>query len=443
MDVLDKLKILTDAAKYDVACTSSGTDRAGAKKNREVGGMGNAVAGGICHAFSADGRCVSLLKILMSNVCAYDCQYCACRRSNDIPRSTFEPRELAELTINFYKRNYIEGLFLSSAVVKNPDFTMEMMINAIALIRREYKFNGYIHAKAIPNASQELINALGMLVDRMSVNIELPSEASLQKFAPEKSKQSILKPMGTIRDNIVQAKNEVQLYRHAPKFVPAGQSTQMIIGATPETDKKIITLTEGLYDKFSLKRVFYSAYIPVGTNPNLPATTTKPPLVREHRLYQADWLLRFYGFKADELLTEENPNFHEQLDPKCVWALNNLHLFPMEINTVDYEMLLRVPGIGQVSAKRIIAARRLGRVNFEHLKKMGVVLKRARYFILCNGRTFAEQKINEYYIESNLLYEATKTGYGLPNGAPPQMTIWDYTTLSDVSVSNANVSVLE
>ena len=432
MDVLDKLKILTDAAKYDVACTSSGSDRAGAKKNREVGGMGSAVAGGICHAFSADGRCVSLLKILMSNVCAYDCQYCACRRSNDIPRTTFEPRELAELMINFYKRNYIEGLFLSSAVVKNPDHTMEMMINVIGLIRREYKFNGYIHAKAIPNASQDLINQLGMLVDRMSVNIELPSEQSLTQFAPEKSKQSILKPMGAIRDNIVQTKNEIQLYRNAPKFVPAGQSTQMIIGATPETDKKIITLSEGLYDKFSLKRVFYSAYIPVGTNPNLPALTTKPPLVREHRLYQADWLLRFYGFKATELLTDENPNFHEQLDPKCVWALNNLHLFPVEVNRADYEMLLRVPGIGQVSAKRIVAARRLGSVNFDHLKKMGVVLKRARYFIIANGKTFAEQKINEYYIENNLLYEAARTGYGLPKPANTQISMFE---LSDVSLS--------
>ena len=430
--MIDKLKILSDAAKYDVACTSSGTNRAGAKKNREVGGMGSAVAGGICHAFSADGRCVSLLKILMSNVCVYDCQYCACRRSNDIPRATFTPKELAELTINFYKRNYIEGLFLSSAVVGNPDLTMEMMINAIGLIRREYKFNGYIHAKAIPNASQDLINQLGMLVDRMSVNIELPSEESLKQFAPEKSKQSILKPMGVIRDNITQTKNEIQLYRNAPKFVPAGQSTQMIIGATPETDKKIITLTEGLYDKFNLKRVFYSAYIPVGTNPNLPAPQDfKPPLVREHRLYQADWLLRFYGFKADELLTEQNPNFHEQLDPKCVWALNNLHMFPMEINKVDLEMLLRIPGIGQVSANRIVAARRLGSLNFDHLKKMGVVLKRARYFIVCNGKTFAEQKINEYYIENNLLYEAAKTGYGLPQ-ANQQVSMFE---LSDVSLS--------
>jgi putative DNA modification/repair radical SAM protein len=374
------LQILADAAKYDVACTSSGADR-----SSDGFSMGNAMASGICHSFSGDGRCISLLKVLMSNACAYDCAYCLNRRSNDVPRATFTPRELADLTMNFYRRNYIEGLFLSSGIIKNPDYTCERMIETLKILREEYRFGGYIHAKAIPGADSLLLQRIGYLADRMSVNIELPSQKSLVTLAPDKSKSSILKPMGFIRDSISQNKNELVRYKSTPKFASAGQSTQMIIGATPETDYSILKLSEALYGKYSLKRVFYSAYIPVSENPLLPALTTEPPLLREHRLYQADWLLRFYGFSADEILSEQTPDFNPLLDPKCNWVVNNMHRFPVEINSAPKEELLRVPGIGVKSVFKILQARRSCKLSFESLKKLGVVLKRARFFITCGG----------------------------------------------------------
>jgi len=386
MDMMKKLEILADAAKYDVACTSSGNDR-----SAKQGMLGTAVACGICHSFTADGRCISLLKVLLSNTCIYDCQYCHNRRSNDVPRASFTPDEVAELTIRFYQRNYIEGLFLSSAVLKSPDYTMELLVSTLRLVRETYYFNGYIHVKAIPGADEALIRQAGLLADRISVNIELPSQASLTQFAPEKTKTSILLPMKNVRDGIVQNKNELTLYRHAPKFAPAGQSTQMIVGASPESDSKIVTLAEGLYKQYKLKRVFYSAYIPVGANPLLPVAG--PPLRREHRLYQADWLLRFYGFAAGELFGNPDENLSLDMDPKCHWALQNLEQFPVEVNRADYLTLLRVPGIGQRSAEKIVAARRVGTLSFEDLRKMRVVLKRAKYFILCNGKMYEKIKM--------------------------------------------------
>ena len=382
MEVMDKLTILADAAKYDAACTSSGVIR-GAKP----GTIGTAVNSGCCHTFSADGRCVSLLKVLYTNHCCYDCAYCVNRCSNDVPRTAFTPRELAELTIQFYRRNYIEGLFLSSAVLKSPDYTTERMIETLGLLRTEYRFNGYIHAKAIPGADPGLTYQLGLLADRLSVNIELPSESSLRLLAPDKSRTSIFTPMAQIRDGAAQSKAELKLYRHAPKFAPAGQSTQMIVGATPESDRHILSLTEGLYRKYRLKRVFFSAYMPVSDHKSLPVPAGfKPPLLREHRLYQADWLLRFYGFTAGEILDESRPNFDEALDPKSDWALRHPEFFPVEVNRADYEAILRVPGIGMRGAQRIVAARRYGPLSFEGLKRLGIVMKRAQYFITCSGR---------------------------------------------------------
>lgn len=380
MQLEDKLAILADSAKYDVACTSSGVDRAGVH-----GKLGCSVAAGICHSFTPDGRCISLLKVLYSNACCYDCGYCVNRRSNDVPRATFTPRELAELTIGFYKRNYIEGLFLSSAVIGTPDYTMERMIEALRILRQEYHFNGYIHAKTIPGADAELVRRIGLLADRLSVNIELPSEASLSLLAPDKKKQAILKPMGQIAVQSAQSKKELVLYRHAPAFAPAGQSTQMIIGATPESDRHIMGLAESLYKKYSLKRVFFSAYLPVNSDSRLPALDVRPPLLREHRLYQADWLLRYYDFSAWELLTEEEPNFDPYLDPKCTWAVRHPEFFPVEINTAPKAALLRIPGIGPKSALRILSARRQQHLGMAELKRMGVVLRRAQYFITCNG----------------------------------------------------------
>ncbi len=389
MDILEKLRILSDAAKYDVACTSSGVDR-GNKK----GHIGNTVSAGICHSFAADGRCISLLKVLFSNACVYDCEYCVNRRSNDVPRATFLPRELADLTINFYKRNYIEGLFLSSGVIGSPDKTTELMTECILILRNEYKFRGYIHVKIIPGSSPELINLLGTIVDRVSVNIEFPSNDSLKLLAPDKTKTSIFKPMGFITEKIKESSNEIIRYKSAPKFVPAGQSTQMIVGATPETDFKILNLAAALYKSYQLKRVFYSAYVPMQSGKNLPALDTKPALLREHRLYQADWLLRFYGFDAGELLDEKHQNFNPLIDPKCNWAINNIHLFPVEINTVAYEMLLRIPGVGVKSALKINTARKHSVLDFPDLKKIGVVLKRAQYFILCKGKAMPGLKLS-------------------------------------------------
>ena len=383
MDVLEKLTILTDAAKYDAACTSSGSRRSFRKGH--IGNTTSSVAG-CCHSFSADGRCVTLLKVLLTNCCVYDCKYCVNRRSNDTRRAAFTPEELAELTIGFYRRNYIEGLFLSSGVLRSPDYTTELMIRALTILRTTYCFNGYIHAKTIPGTSPELVTALGLLADRLSVNIELPSEAGLKTLAPDKTKAAILAPMGQIRQQWTANRQELVKYRHAPKFAPAGQSTQLIVGATQDTDLHILSLTQGLYDRYQLKRVFFSAYVPVVEHALLPSRDTKPPLLREHRLYQADWLLRFYGFRAEELLDERNPDFNPLVDPKCSWALAHLDFFPVEVNSADLETLLRVPGIGPTSARRILVARRVGSLGHDDLKKLGVVMKRAQYFITCRGK---------------------------------------------------------
>ena len=380
METVKKMAILADSAKYDVSCSSSGSNR------KNSGGVGNGALSGICHSWSEDGRCISLLKTLYTNNCVYDCAYCINRISNDIPRASFTPRELADLTIDFYRRNYIEGLFLSSGVYPNPDKTMENLIETMEILRKEYKFFGYIHVKAIPGADPVLINKAGMLADRMSVNIELPSERSLRLLAPQKSKEKIFKPMAQITQGLLQIGEEKGKYRFSQKFVPAGQSTQMIVGATNDTDLSIISLSQGLYDNFKLKRVYYSAYVPVNEGPNLPALIQAPPMKRENRLYQADWLLRFYGFKASELLDQDNQNFDMDLDPKCDWAIRHFDFFPVEINKASYNEILRVPGIGVKSAKKIIKMRKFGKIDFLGLKKLGVVLKRAKYFITCNGR---------------------------------------------------------
>ena len=399
--MFEKLKILGESAKYDASCTSSGVSRRGSD------GVGNAFYGGLCHSFAADGRCISLLKILMTNFCLFDCKYCVNRRSNDVPRARFTPDEIADLTINFYRRNYIEGLFLSSGIIQSPDYTCEQMIEAISILRNKYKFYGYIHAKAIPGADPELINRLGTLADRISVNIELPSQKSLNALAPDKSKSSILLPMGHITNKIKQNSYEIVKYKSAPKFAPAGQSTQMIIGATPDTDFQILRLSEAMYGKYSLKRVFYSAYIPVGDQKLLPPAGTKPPLLREHRLYQADWLLRFYGFKAEEILDEQHQDFNPLLDPKCNWALHHPECFPVEVNKAPYETLLRVPGIGVKSAQRITAARRQSKLDYPDLGKLGVVLKRAVYFILCCGKRAEGLIVTEAGIMRQLMSAST------------------------------------
>ena len=398
LPLMEKLKILSDAAKYDVACTSSGVT----KKN-PGSGIGNAMEAGICHSFSADGRCISLLKILFTNECIYNCKYCINRSSNDVVRASFTPEEVCELVIGFYRRNYIEGLFLSSGILKSPDYTMELICKTLRMLREEHRFHGYIHVKAIPGADERLIELAGFYADRMSVNLELPTAESLKALAPNKSRKSILTPMRQVQLRREENKNELILYRGAPKFVPAGQSTQMIIGATKESDLEIVSVAESLYQKFDLKRVFYSAFINVNQDKNLPATLDGPPLLREHRIYQADWLLRFYEFEAKELLDEKRPNFNIYFDPKCDWALRNLEYFPVEINTADYHMLLRVPGIGNKSALRIVKARRTGMLDFHDLKRIGVVLKRAIYFITCKGKQMYPLKIEEDFITRQLL----------------------------------------
>ena len=419
MELLDKLTILSDAAKYDAACTSSGVRRK--FQPGKIGNTSSSIAG-CCHSFSADGRCVTLLKVLMTNCCVYDCKYCVNRRSNDTRRAAFTPRELAELTIGFYRRNYIEGLFLSSGVLRNADYTTEQMIRALRILRQEYGFNGYIHAKAIPGTSPELVQQLGLLADRMSVNIELPSQQGLQTLAPDKTREAILRPMGLIRDKVSESRQELVKYKHAPAFAPAGQSTQLIVGATKDTDRHILHLTEALYQKYRLKRVFYSAYVPVVENSLLPALDTKPPLLREHRLYQADWLLRFYGFQASELLDEAHPDFNPQLDPKCSWAVSHLEHFPVEIMRADYETLLRVPGIGPTSARRIVSARRTAHLRFEDLKKLGVVVKRAQFFLVCDGHAAPGLRFSPESIVRHL--EAVERGL-LPSGEMQQLSLFD------------------
>lgn len=435
----DKLRILSDAAKYDVACTSSGVDRKGM-----TGSLGNCSAAGICHTFASDGRCISLLKILFSNECVFDCKYCINRRSNDVERTSFTPDEVCTLTMEFYRRNYIEGLFLSSGVKGSPDRTMELMYEAIYKLRCVYNFRGYIHVKAIPGASEELIERMGFLADRMSVNLELPTADGLKMLAPHKNRRTITGPMRLIQSGISMNrlalnkkptmdraygndkftngifKNNNERYIGSSKsvpsvryerenFVPAGQSTQMIIGATGESDYQIMKVSQALYTGYDLKRVFYSAYVPINDDSALPVIGTPPPLLREHRLYQADWLLRFYGFTTDELLSEDRPNFNVLLDPKCDWALRHLECFPVEINKADYETLLKVPGIGVKSARRIIMARRSGMLNFDDIKHMGVVLKRAAYFITCLGRTLFPLRINEDYITRQLISSDRRT----------------------------------
>lgn len=421
MNLLDKLTILTDAAKYDASCTSSGVIRG--SRPGMIGNTSSSIAG-CCHSFSADGRCISLLKVLMTNYCVYDCKYCINRRSNDTRRTAFTPRELAELTVQFYRRNYIEGLFLSSGILRDPDYTTLRMIETLRLLRREFAFNGYIHAKAIPGTSPELVQQLGYLADRLSVNIELPSQKGLAALAPDKSKAAILAPMRLIEAQGRQNKEELVKYRHAPAFAPAGQSTQLIVGATEDSDRHILHLTESLYGRYRLKRVFYSAYVPVVENPLLPALHTKPPLLREHRLYQADWLLRFYGFRADELLDDQHPNFDPMLDPKCYWAITHPEQFPVEIMTADLGRLLRVPGIGPTGARRILSARRTGLLHFDDLKKMGIVLKRAQFFILCGGR----MREGLHFTADTLAFQLQAVERGsLPASAAQQLSFFDAT----------------
>lgn len=421
--IMDKLKILSDAAKFDVSCSSSGVSRKGNGRD-----MGNCISAGICHSFAADGRCISLLKILLSNECIYDCKYCLNRRSNDVPRATFTPDEVCELTMNFYRRNYIEGLFLSSGIIGTPNQTMEMIWQVVYKLRNVYHFRGYIHVKGIPGADPVLIQKTGYLADRMSVNLELPTADGLKKLAPNKHRKNILTPMRQIQQGIRQGRNEVAIYRHAPDFVPAGQSTQMIVGATPESDYQIMAVAQGLYDNFELKRVFYSAYVSINEDKELPALHTGTPLLREHRLYQADWLMRFYQFRAEELLNEKRPNFNILLDPKCDWALQHLEQFPVEINRADYHTLLRVPGIGVNSARRICGARKTARLGFEDLKKMGVVLKRALYFITCSGKMMYPTKLEEDYITRNLLSIHEKLPFDQSGITYKQLSLLDDST---------------
>ena len=437
-DLMEKLAILTDAAKYDVACTSSGVDRKG-----KGHGMGNSVAAGICHSFAGDGRCISLLKILMTNHCIYNCSYCQNNCNNDLPRATFTPEEICTLVTEFYRRNYIEGLFLSSGIIDSPNHTMELLFQTLYLLRTRYDFNGYIHVKAIPGADPRLIELTGYLADRMSINLELPTAESLRTLAPCKSRKTILRPMRQIQNGI-RAFRELPTHELAAtadtlpyvvhlsggdpdkkRFVPAGQSTQMIIGATPESDYQIIKVAESLYDRFELKRVFYSAFVNVTGNSDLPTLSGGPPLLREHRLYQADWLLRYYHFQADELLSEDRPDFNVWLDPKCDWALRHLEHFPVEINRAPYRTLLRVPGIGYLSARRIVAARQNNRLDFADLKKIGVVLKRALYFITCNGRTMYPIRMDEDYITRQLLSDQTQIPKEIPNAGYEQLSLFD------------------
>lgn len=397
METLDKLKILAESAKYDVSCSSSG----GVKRKSNNKSVGSIHTSGICHSFTADGRCVSLFKILLSNSCIYDCKYCINKVTNDIKRATFTPREVCELTISFYKRNYIEGLFLSSAIVKNPNYTMELLVQTVIMLRTEYHFKGYIHLKAIPGANQILITKAGLYVDRLSANIELPSKDSLKILAPQKTYKDILTPMHTISQKLLESGQTKTKTKEL--FVPAGQSTQMIVGASPEADGHIIRLSEELYNRFSLKRVYYSSYIPVNED-NLLPVVPEPTFLREHRLYQADWLLRFYDFKASELLSV-NQNFNLALDPKANYALNNMNLFPVNIQTASYKLLLRVPGIGVRSAKRIVEARRFTNLRFEDLVKIGVVMKRAKYFIICRGKYFMDLKFKEETIKDYIIMD--------------------------------------
>ena len=393
-----KLRILSDAAKYDVSCSSSGSSR----KNTN-NGLGNAAINGICHSWSADGRCISLLKILMTNYCIYDCKYCINRKDNDIERAILSPDEIVKLTINFYRRNYIEGLFLSSGIIKSADYTMELMIAVAKKLRLEEKFNGYIHMKVIPGASRQLINEIGLYVDRVSVNIEFAENTALKLLAPDKKATDISTSMGLIRKNMIENAEDKKIFKSTPSFIPAGQTTQMIIGASGESDYAILARSENLYKNFDLKRVYYSGYVPVNKSGILVSTEQAVPMIREHRLYQADWLLRFYDFKADEILDEKDPFVDPLLDPKTNWAIKNSHFFPIEINRASYKDLLRVPGIGVTSAKRIVMTRKYSTIRYEHLKKLGIVIKRAKYFIVVNGEFLGFKKENPELLRNTLM----------------------------------------
>ena len=423
MDTMEKLRILSDAAKYDAACTSSG-----AQKSARRGGIGSAEACGICHSFAGDGRCISLLKVLQSNACAYDCAYCVNRRSNDTRRASFAPRELAELVIAFYRRNYIEGLFLSSGVIGTPDAATETMIETLRILREEYRFFGYIHAKAIPGTDPLLVRRLGLLADRLSVNIELPSGASLQRLAPDKTKAAILGPMGLIQGGIDENRHDLTFFRHAPRFAPAGQSTQMIVGASEESDRHILSLSSALYTRYHLKRVFYSAYVPVNDGAALPPVGTPPPLWREHRLYQSDWLLRFYGFSTEELFDGTEGRLHPYLDPKCHWALRHAELFPLEVNRAPYELLLRVPGVGVKSAWRITRARRAAALTWDSLTKIGVVVKRARHFLLAQGKRFSSDLTTREEMLFDLMSPRERALYRAETAPVRQLSLFDEET---------------
>ena len=395
--ISEKLAILADAAKYDVSCASSGSNRK--NENKGLGTTGN----GICHAYTEDGRCVSLLKILLTNHCIYDCAYCVSRKSNDIKRAAFTVQEVVDLTINFYRRNYIEGLFLSSGIFSNADYTMERLVLIAKKLRTEHRFNGYIHLKTIPGASDELMKEAGLYADRLSVNVEMPTEQSLKLLAPDKKREDMIKPMTYLKQEIIQHTEEKKLFKNTPGFAPAGQSTQMVIGATPETDLEILFMADQFYRKFELRRVYYSGYVPISNDNRLPAMSTPVPIVRENRLYQADWLMRFYGFAVNEIVDRDNPLLDMEIDPKLSWALRNLHLFPLDINKADKKMILRVPGIGVGSTDKIIAARRFSKLNWDHLKKIGIAITKARYFITCDSTDFNRRDLLPSTIKQQLL----------------------------------------
>jgi len=399
--IREKLNILADAAKYDVSCSSSG----GTRKN-DTKGLGNSHTSGICHTYTEDGRCVSLLKILLTNHCIYDCLFCVSRKSNDIKRAAFTVDEVVELTMNFYRRNYIEGLFLSSGIFKNADFTMERLLLVVKKLRLEQNYNGYIHLKTIPGASDELIKEAGLYADRMSINLEMPTEAGLKLLAPEKNHADVIKPLGFVQQQITQFTADKKLIKHVPKFVPAGQSTQMVIGATPESDKDIMYTANAFYKNFALKRVYYSGYVPISNDTRMPVLGTQPPLLRENRLYQTDWLMRFYGFKVQEILNDANPNLDVDIDPKLSWAIRNMQHFPVDINTADYRMILRIPGIGVMSAKKIVQARKFGKLRIDQLKKIGVAYNRAKHFIVCLDSPYQLKDYQGTQIKAFILAES-------------------------------------
>ena len=399
--IREKLNILADAAKYDVSCSSSGSTRKNDNK-----GLGDSHSSGICHTYTEDGRCVSLLKILLTNHCIYDCLFCVSRKSNDVKRAAFTVDEVVELTMNFYRRNYIEGLFLSSGIFKNADFTMERLLLVCKKLRLEQKYNGYIHLKTIPGASDELIKEAGLYADRMSINLEMPTEAGLKLLAPEKSHQDVIKPLAFVQQNITQFAADKKLIKHVPKFVPAGQSTQMVIGATPESDKDIMYTANAFYKNFSLKRVYYSGYVPISNDSRMPVLGTQPPLLRENRLYQTDWLMRFYGFKVQEILNDANPNLDVDIDPKLSWAIRNMQHFPVDINKADYKMILRIPGIGVMSAQKIVQARKFGKLRIDQLKKIGVAYNRAKHFITCADSPYQLRDYQGTQIKAFILAES-------------------------------------